>query len=194
MTNESVKQILEAPVTLLRPSNEAEEQALFHRIKGRFYTIGLKSGQSFVAQFPGQNAEDDPFAVDNFAFRLRPLNNLVPQLEEVRWIFTGNFGGPRVRTLCSVTLGTTEQEKGFFEHVLGVHKTQGPYFNRIGTYQPHEMFTKLNEINNQLLEIERLKHALLTGQQRLHDLIIPSDNDSTNQITQYVMNERRQNG
>ena len=192
MTDESVKRILTAPVTLLRPSSEAEEQAVFHRTKGRFYTIGLKSGQSFVAQFPGQNTEDNPFSEDNFAFQLRPLKNLVPQLEGVKWIFTG-LGGPQIRTLCAVTPETTEKEKLFLEDVFGSHVVKQSYWDK-GFYRPHEMFVKLNNVNNQLLENERLKKALMTGQQRLQNLMIQDDNDSINQITQNLMNERRQNG
>jgi len=187
MTDESIRRILEAPVTMFRPSSEAEEQALFHKTKGRFYTIGLKSGQSFVAQFPGQNDEDDPFALDNFVFSVRPLNNLVPRLQEIKWVFIGASNGTGIRTLCDVAPGTSEQERRFFEDVFGTHMVRPSYLGK-GGYQPHEIFVKLHDVYEQLLENDRLERALVAGRQKLRALMML---DNNNLMNHYVESERR---
>ena len=195
MLDVSVKEILDAPVNLLRPSTEAERQSLFpNSNSGWFYTIGLKSGQSFVAQFPSHNKreQDDPFSLDNFAFLLKPLNNLVPQLEEVKWVFEGARDSSGTRTICDVTRGTSEQDKFFLEDVLGSHEVVSPYSGRCVRHH-HEMFVKLHDVYEQLMENDRLKHALLVGQRRLGDLMILNDNNSTNQMIQHKLDERRQN-
>ncbi len=191
MLDESVKRILDSPVNLLRPSSETERQLLFPKnCKGVFYTIGLQSGQSFVAQFPGHNEQDDPFSLDNFAFLLRPLKNLVPQLEEVKWLFTGSIAGSGTRTICELTPETTKQERVVLENIFASHEVQSNYSGR-RSYSHHEMFVKLHDVYNQLMENDRLKHALMVGQQRLHDLMIEKkDNNPANPVIRRTENER----
>ena len=46
------------------------------------------------------------------------------------------------------------------------------------------MFTKLNEVHNQLLENHRMKLALMMGQQRLRDLMILNDDNPIDQVVQ----------
>ena len=181
---------MNAPVTLLRPSSEAEKQATFHGINGRFYTVGLRSGQSFVAKLPAWDEKNDPFATENFAFRLRPLNNLLPQLKEVVWIYSGTKG-PQATTLCEVTPETTKQEKQLFECIFGEHKVKSSCFDK-GFYQPHEMFVKLDKVDHQLCENARLQKALRDGQQQLRALMMLDNNSSMNQVIQDQINERRQ--
>ena len=104
MTDEAVRQILTAPIVLLRPANEKERE-LFSDKKGWLYTFELKSGQSFVACLP--KGED--------VFTFRPLHNLVPQLVEFQWEKRNTFGVfPPVDTFCEMIPGTSNQEKEFF--------------------------------------------------------------------------------
>ena len=191
MDRKIIEQILTAPLVLLRPSNE-EERGLFPSTSGTFYTVGLQSGQNFVALLPGGHSikdDDDPFSLNHFSFRLRPVNNLVPQLEEIKWVCIGTYGGPGHDTHCTVTPGTTEKEKALLEEVLSPKEGYTRYGVRI--HCSHEMFIKLNEVYNQRLENDRLKHALIAGQEKLQNLMLPNNNNLKNQKTQYIMNEGR---
>lgn len=191
MNNDAIKRVLSAPVNLLRPSSGEEQQQLFPNHKGCFYTIGLKSGQTFVAKFPNNGKGEDPFNLDNYAFVLRPLNNLVPHLLEIKWMFTGSFGGPGTNTFCEVALGTTKEERLFLQDIMQAHAIQSPY--RGGqTYQTHEMFTKLRNVHDQLLENDHLKSALMAGQRKLQSLMMLNDVNSIDQASQHVAQERIQ--
>ena len=179
MDKESIEKILTTSVTLFRPSDEKEQQIFSDHKTGRFYTIGLKSGQSFVAKFPSHDEGEDPFDLNNFSFRLRPLNNLVPHLKEVRWVFTGSYGGSGTRTMCEVTPGTPSQEMLLLEAILESHVEKSPYTNT-PVYHHHEMFVKLHDVYNLLLENDHLRRALMAGQKRLQSLMLPNDGPQMN--------------
>jgi len=184
MTELSTEQILSAPVNLLRQSNEEERGVFPKDQKGWFYTFGLKSGQSFVANFDGIN--------DGFIFR--PLNNLVPQLVEFQWKKQYYFGNsPLFSVFCQITSGTSMEEKKLLEQILSPKREERNEcaINIIG-YRYPEMLAKARDVKRQLLANERAQQELLKGQERLRSLMIPNSNDSTNQTTQYTINERRQ--
>ena len=188
MTNESVKQILTAPVVLLRPSNEEERRVFSKDGQGWFYTFGLQSGQSFVAHL------DKNYDI----FALRPFNNLVPQLEEVQWDRRNTFGVCSLfDTFCQTKPGTPAAEREFLTKILSPTREERdethPWSARIYSYRYPEMLEKVSQLKRQLVENDKLKRELLKGQQRLQSLMI-DNTSSTNKQTQYKLNERRQNG
>ncbi|MBP5344479.1 MAG: hypothetical protein J6Y85_05360 [Alphaproteobacteria bacterium] len=195
MTDESVKRILSAPIVLLRESN-GEERGLFHNKKGWLYTIGLESGQSFVAHIAkGKEA----------VFTLRPLNNLVPQLTQVRWEQRPVLGYlPPFATFCETTPETSEMEKALFadifEPVFETLPKKHPWPWTATGYRFHypKIWASLHKIWRQLSENKRIqqqyRRALHDGYRKLQGLMIPCDTHSTNQMTQDLINERRQNG
>ena len=188
----NVKDILSAPITLLRPSNE-EEKGLFHNHDaGWFYTFGLKSGQSFVAHF---NKTDDIFV-------FRPLKNLVPQLMQVQWEKRRTYGVfPECWTTCRVIAGTSDQEKALLEEILGPVRGNPPKNSLYPfSYYYPEMLARVSQVKNQLVENERIllntRLQLQEGQKRLKKMLIPEGGNSTNQIIQQKITQerRKQNG
>ena len=184
MTDESVKRILTAPIVLLRPSNEDERRLFPKEEKGWFYTFGLQSGQSFVARLPKN--ED--------VFTFRPLNNLVPQLIQFEWEKQRTYGvfSP-VRTICQTTLDTSEEDKTLLTDVLSAVRedvnAEYPWQARVYRYRYPEMFVKANALRKQLVENERLQHALLKGQKELQKIMILYNNNTR---MQSKLNERRE--
>ena len=186
MTDESVKRILTAPIVLLRPADEEERRIFPKEQKGWFYTVGLQSGQSFVAHLPKYD--------DIFTFR--PLNNLVPQLVQFQWEKQRTFSVfPAIHTSCQTTLNTTEEDKTLLTEALSPVRdntnAEYPWQARVYRYRYPEMFVKVSSVRKQLVENERLQLALLKGQKELQKLMVSYNN---NQTTQHKLNERRQNG
>jgi len=182
---ESMRQILSAPITLLRPSNE-QERSLFHKKKGWYYTIELKSGQSFVAHFDNEDA----------IFTARPLNNLVPLLRQVEWKkrIAWEPTSP-YDTTFTIEDDPSEDEKKVFNEVFGAKKAEiktSWWERQTYVYRPCEMLRHLSRIRDILVENEQLQKQLLKGQKILQGLMIPSQDDSISPVIQNELNERRQ--
>ena len=181
---ESMRQILSAPITLFRSSNE-QERSLFHkRKKGWDYTIGLKSGQSFVAHFDNEDA----------VFTVRPLNNLVPLLRQIEWKKRIPWE-PKSQydTHFTIEDDPSEDEKKVFREVFSAEKVElktSWWERKAYVYRPCRMLKHLCRVREILVENEQLQQQLLKGQKILRGLMIP--NDSISSIIQNELNERRQ--
>ena len=105
MTKDIIKKVLCAPVSFVRYATDKEKRIFsIHpntdvpsrtNKNGRFYTIGLKSKQNFIAHIPYTPYHESVFTV-------RPLNPLsrppfLPNLREIQWGYEVTFGGSGVR-------------------------------------------------------------------------------------------------
>lgn len=202
MDSESTRQILTAPIVLLRPSTE-EERGLFHNKKnGWFYTFGLKSGQSFVARFSKGNDEQN-------IFLFRPLKNLVPQLAQFQWqrrkhLFTVF---PIYLTTCQTTPMTSQEETKILAEILEPTRIDVPrkhFWNeKVFRWRYPEMLVKAHQIKEQLMvnmdmraqlfeHQKHMKQSLLEGQRRLQSLMIPNNNVLMDHTVRRIINERGQ--
>ena len=199
MTVESMKQILESPVTLLRPANE-EERKLFHNKKGWFYTFGLESGARFVTHIDKGR--------DHYTFR--SLDNSAAPLVQFQWYETGtHFPGvlPRFDVVCQTAPNTPDEDRCELERILGPKGTEYTEKKAFGFmriklvhYDYPEIFQKAYILRERLVDNERkikklseIRKEFKQGQRKLQGLMIPNGY-STNQQIQHKLNERRQNG
>lgn len=200
MDTNAMRQILSAPVNLLRPANE-EERGLFHNKKGWFYTFGLESGPRFVARI--DKAKD--------LYTFRPLDNSADPLLQFQWYATGTqYPGilPRFNVVCKTDAKATEGDRLELERILGPKAEE--YTKKMGAfgfmkvqlvrYYYPEIFQKAYMVREHLVknqekirELSEIRREFRRGQRALQGLMIPNDN-STNKMIQHKLNERRQNG
>lgn len=200
MNTESMKQILSAPVNLLRPANE-EERRLFHNKKGWFYTFVLESGPRFVTHI--DKGKD--------IYTFRSLNNSADPLDQFTWYRTGTrLPGilPVFDVDCETKPGATDRDRLELNRILGPKGTG--YTKKIGAfgfmkvklvhYDYPEIFQKAYMVRERLVknqkkiqELSEVRREFREGQRALQGLMIPNNN-STNQMIQHKLNERRQNG
>ena len=108
MSDSSIKQTLSAPIDFLRLANDKEKGAFSDKPNGWFYTLGLKSGQSFVVRLDKEKE----------LFTLRPQNNLLPHLTQIEWEKRHAYDDLGYDTTCQTTANTTKEEKALYEEAL----------------------------------------------------------------------------
>jgi len=96
VNTESIQEILWAPVSFVHQATNKQKRifSLYPNTdvpprtdkNGCFYTIGLESGQDFIAHVPFEPYHESVFTV-------RPLNHLLPDLKEIQWGYQVVFGG-----------------------------------------------------------------------------------------------------
>ncbi len=196
MDTNYMRQMLSAPVSLLRPSSE-EERGLFHNRKGWFYTFGLETGPKFVAHIDkGKNI-----------YTFRPLDNLVNPLIQFQWYATDTrYPGilPMFDVVCKTGPNASDGDSREFGRILGPKAeeyTEKAAFGFLKTklvrYYYPDVFQKAYRLREGLLEREakiqqlsETRREFREAEHKLQGLMIP--NDSIDQITQNIINERRQ--
>ena len=201
MPKPSVKEILSAPITLARPSTEKEKE-VFADQKGKmlftvgvptgyFYTIGLASGQKFVANMGSENDQVD-------AYNLRPLENLLPNLKEIQWKICNLFPGHGTNTHCRFAPPVSQEEWRTYQEELSPKERwvtlNGLYkYNPQRVYDNHPILDRLEQILCARDECKKHKQALLDAQKKLKSLEISEEKGSsvkTKQIIQKIKKEK----
>ncbi len=208
MAEQSVKQILTAPIVFLRPSNEEERRLYCDQPNGGwFYTFGLKSGINYVTRIDKKR--------DVFTFR--PLDRTITtplvqfQWKSTRTEFPALF--PEFDVVCQTAPGTSQKETEWFEKILGPSAEElkvKAAFGLLQTtcYRFHypEVLTKVVAIKKQIKENEywqrqalkqekEIKRILLKGHAKLQELMIPNNSTQNKIVQQKTIQERRkQNG
>ena len=180
MSQLDVKQILLAPLTLVRPSDDAERGLFADKKEGWFYTIGLGSGQSFVVRIEKQKD----------CFTLRPKDNLLPHLTQLEWRERSAVEDLGFDTFCEVTPDASKEEALRYEEILSpVPEDESKYaltkidFKR---YQYPEIVKRLLALKEAALADEQLRKNLLTAQKRLHSLFLFNDKNIDNSLMQQM--------
>ncbi|MBQ3695725.1 MAG: hypothetical protein II938_01980 [Alphaproteobacteria bacterium] len=201
MLKPSVKEILSAPITLARPSTDKEREVFADKQgrclftvgspSGYFYTIGLASGQKFVAHIGSENNQVD-------AFTLRPLKNLLPNLKEIQWNACNLFPERGITTYCRFVERGTEEEWRTYQEELspkekwvkleGLHK-----YNPQRVCEAHPILAKLKQILSARNECEMHQQALLAAQKKLKSLEISEENGSSIKTKQIIQTVRKEN-
>lgn len=172
-----IYQILSAPISHFMTSTEAEK-ALFPDKKGWFYTIGLASGQRFVAHM---DSKDD---VVN-TYTLRPLIPLLPDLKEIQWTESVLLGGHGVGTVCRLSEGVSEAEKREYESALEPKQENmrllfQPLVQTV--YVEHPLLERLRKVHSLRLLCEENKRNLLVSQERLRSLEVSDKQQPVQQL------------
>ena len=178
MEKRRIHQILLAPISYFLKSTESE-RALFPDKKGWFYTVGLASGQRFVAHM---DSKDD---VEN-VFTLRPLNHLLPDLKEIQWVESPYINGHGLDTKCELSGNVSETEKKVYESALEPKPVQIPLgaMPWIGQtiFQDHPVLKRLQDVHNLRLSCENCKKRLLDIQKQLKTLEISDEKKTVQQL------------
>jgi len=90
MEYREVDKILNRKVTFFRESTDPERRLFSDKEKGPFYTLGLESGQKFVAHFAQAGVG---LRTKKKILTFRPLNHVLKGLESVRYSFPDYFIG-----------------------------------------------------------------------------------------------------
>ena len=193
MFKSSVKEILSAPITLVRPSTEKEKEVLADKQGGYFYTIGLASGQKFAAHLGESIEGGEPEQI----YTLRPLENLLPNLHEIQWSVSRVFGGHGVATHCRLAPPVSKEEEQNYQTELspkerwikleGLHK-----YNPQRIWDNHPMLDRLEKILCARQECEKHKQALLDAQKKLKSLEVSEEKGSSVNTKQIIQNMRKE--
>ena len=191
MPKPSVKEILSAPITLACPSTDKEKEVLADKKSGYFYTIGLASGQKFVANMGTENA-------DMCVYTLRPLENLLPGLKEIQWKVSRIFGGHGVSTHCRLAPPVSKEEEQNYQDELSPKERwvelKGSYkYNPQRVYDNHPILDRLEDILYARHACEMHQQALLVAQKELKSLEILEEKGSsinTKQIIEKIKKEK----
>lgn len=174
-----IHQILSAPISHFTKSTETEK-TLFPDKKGWFYTIGLASGQRFVAHM-----DSDTNAIEN-VFTLRPLNHVLPDLKEIQWIENPLFGGHGVDVVCYLSDKVSDAEKEVYESELRPKQMRLALGNMSWitqtVYEDHPLFKRLSDVHDLKLTCEASKKSLLASQEQLKSLEISDQKQPVQQF------------
>ena len=185
MSQMNAKQILLSPLKLVRLSNEEERGLFADKRDGYFYTIGLSSGQSFVAHL---NRQED-------VFTLRPKDNLLPHLTQVEWRKRSSVEDLGFDTFCLVTPDASKDEALHYEEILSpVPEDETKYaLTKIAFkhYQYPELLKRLLDLKEASLVSERIQKNLLRAQRKLRSLFLSDKKSEGNSFVQKQEREGR---
>lgn len=187
MSTAPIKQILSTPVALLRPSDNKEKGAFSDKQDGWFYTLALKSGQSFVVCLDKKEE----------IFTLRPQNNLLPNLTQIEWKKRHAYDDLGYDTTCTTTASASKEEKAAYAEILTPISDERPnsltkVFFKHYLYPP--LLERMIELKSALTVCENLQQTLAKAQKKLHSLQVTGEKSPINQSIQKKQQERRQNG
>lgn len=193
MPKPSVKEILSAPIALVRPSTDKEKEVFMDKKGGYFYTVGLASGQKFAAHIGEDKDKTEPTEV----FTLRPLENLLPNLREIQWLVSRVFGGHGVATKCRLVPPVPKEEEQNYQTELSPKERwvtlNGLYkYNPQRVYDDHPMLDRLGAILSARQACEKAQKALFESQQKLKSLEILEEKGSSINTKQIIQNIRKE--
>ena len=150
MVNEkSIREILWAPVSFVHQATCKQKRIFSHNPNtdvlprkdknGCFYTIGLKSGQDFIAYIPYE-----PYHVSVFA--VRPLNHLLPDLKEIQWGSQVVFGGNGTRVEVHFHKPVSKKVQETYRKVCLPEWTGFLWGTMIREYQYSPLWKRLTDI------------------------------------------------
>ena len=201
MFKSSVKEILSAPITLARRSTDEEKEVfadkknshlfLVGSPSGYFYTIGLASGQKFVAHMGFENRQIN-------SYTLRPLDNLLPNLKEIQWKTCNLFpehGG--TTTYCRLW-NLSQEKREMYQKELSPKERwvqlSGPHkYNPQRVLDPHPMLDKLEQILSTIEKCEKSKRELFEAQNKLKSLEVLEEKGSSVNTKQIIQKVRKEN-
>ena len=189
----TIQQVLSAPITLCRRSTDAEKKVLADKKDGYFYTIGLASGQKFVAHM-GENK--DAGEIEE-VFTLRPVKNLLPSLREIQWVVSRVFGEHGVSTNCHLSVPVSKEEEQEYQQTLEPHsrmlQLNGVYkYNPQRVWDDHPILDRLTQVLEARKACEEASQSLLSAQKKLKSLEILEKNGSSIKTRQDMQQKRKE--
>ena len=187
MEKSEIQRILSAPICSLSCSTEEEKKVFADKKEGYFYTFELASGQRLIGHLFSQNSSENG-SKSKKVFSFRPLNRMLPDLEEFCWIkedlhFIAH--GVKVRVLLNDS-GADKKELIYDSVLRPKPLYQGMLFEH------HPLYNKALNLYQALTKCEEAQKNLIEAQEKLKQILSPQKESQL--IQQKKLNERRQNG